>query len=222
MNILIVSATNKEFSRTALHFHNNKNEISFLQTGVGIMHSCFSLTNKLQTSNFDLVIQAGICGSVSKSYNLGDIIHITEDEIIDVGSTSNSDFIPLTNLKFSSTSSQIQEIKFSPDKSVITNLLEKTTKGKGITSNTAHGDSFWVNLLHKNHPLSFESMEGACSFFVCNNFKIPVLQIRSISNYIEIRDTSKWEIKKSIDNLNQYLIELINEIQTSSSNIFVS
>ena len=28
MNILIVSATNKEFSRTALHFHNNKNEIS--------------------------------------------------------------------------------------------------------------------------------------------------------------------------------------------------
>ncbi len=215
MKILIISATTFEVSKTIKHFQDfNKSNIpiDFLETGIGQLHCCFALTQKLQTTEYDIVIQAGICGSVSKQYQLGEIIHITEDEIIDVGATSETDFIPLKKLDVSKNKAFTQDTVFLPNKTINTKLLGSTKKGKGITSNTAHGDLFWVNYLNKNHPNAFESMEGATSFFVCNQMNTPVIQIRSISNYVEIRDITKWKIEKSIFNLNQFLIQLINEI----------
>lgn len=215
MNILIISATQNEILKTIHHFKyitKNNFNIEFLETGIGQLHSCFNLTKKLQTSSYDIVIQAGICGSVSKTVLLGEVVHITEEEIIDIGATSHSGFIPLGKLEFALNSSSVQETKFIPNNSLNTNIIKNMPKGYGITSNIAHGDLFWINYLTENYPFAFESMEGATSFFVCNNFNTPVIQIRAVSNYVEIRDTSKWEIKKSIDNLNQYLIDIIHEI----------
>lgn len=213
MKLLIASATLDEIkilkSRVEL---SQIHHIDFLITGIGQMHSCFSFTRKLQKTSYDLIIQAGICGSVSLNYSLGELVQIVEDEIIDIGSTSNLEFKPLNLKRFNFEEDEHQNLKFIPQKTVTSKLLEGIKKGKGITSNTVHGDQFWTDYLHKNHPDSFESMEGSVSFFVGNQFYTPIIQIRAISNYVIQENHDKWEIEKAIYNLNHFLIELINEL----------
>jgi futalosine hydrolase len=48
-------------------------------------------------------------------------------------------------------------------------------------------------------------MEGAAVYFVCNEMNIPVIQIRAISNYIEPRNKSNWDIKKAIKSLEEFI-----------------
>jgi futalosine hydrolase len=55
-------------------------------------------------------------------------------------------------------------------------------------------------------------MEGAAVFYVCLNENIPVLQIRSISNYVEDRDTTKWDIPLAIKQLNKFCTDLFPDI----------
>ena len=59
----------------------------------------------------------------------------------------------------------------------------------------------------KFHPAT-ESMEGSALHYVCLMEKIPFLQIRSISNYIGERNKKHWNLKDSINNLNQELIRI--------------
>ena len=54
-------------------------------------------------------------------------------------------------------------------------------------------------------------MEGAAFFYISLLKKIPFLSIRSISNLVEARDTSKWDFKNAIENLNSTIIELLEK-----------
>jgi futalosine hydrolase len=42
---------------------------------------------------------------------------------------------------------------------------------------------------------------------------IPFVQLRAVSNYVEIRDKSKWNIPLAVENLNIQLIEFIKTLQ---------
>jgi len=54
-------------------------------------------------------------------------------------------------------------------------------------------------------------MEGAAFFYVCQLQKIPHIQIRSISNYVEPRNRANWNISLAIKNLNEVLWKLIQQ-----------
>ena len=54
-----------------------------------------------------------------------------------------------------------------------------------------------------------ESMEGAAFFMVCQKFKLPCLQIRTISNKIENRNKQNWKIELAIDNLNHSVKKIL-------------
>lgn len=56
-------------------------------------------------------------------------------------------------------------------------------------------------------------MEGAAFFFACNRFKIPCLQLRSVSNYMEKRNVKNWNIPLALRLLNEAAIELIGNLQ---------
>jgi futalosine hydrolase len=72
---------------------------------------------------------------------------------------------------------------------------------KGITVNTVHGNSASIKKVKKKFNPDIESMEGAAFFFACQNEKIPCLQIRAISNYVEKRNKKKWKMKLAVKNL---------------------
>ena len=54
-----------------------------------------------------------------------------------------------------------------------------------------------------------ETMEGAAIFRVCNDFNIPCMQIRSVSNFVGERNKKNWDIDLAIKNLNLSLKKII-------------
>ena len=52
-------------------------------------------------------------------------------------------------------------------------------------------------------------MEGAAVFRVCNDFNIPCMQIRSVSNFVGERNKKNWNIDLAVKNLNLYLKKLL-------------
>jgi futalosine hydrolase len=57
-----------------------------------------------------------------------------------------------------------------------------------------------------------ESMEGAALHYICLMEHIPFIQLRSVSNYIAERNKKYWNMKESIINLNNELINLLKNL----------
>ena len=54
-------------------------------------------------------------------------------------------------------------------------------------------------------------MEGAACFMVCEKFNIPCMQIRAISNKVEKRNKTIWDMPLAIKNLNTKVQQIIDE-----------
>jgi futalosine hydrolase len=54
-----------------------------------------------------------------------------------------------------------------------------------------------------------ESMEGAAVFYCCDQVGQPVIQLRSISNYVESRKKENWQTGLAIKNLNDWIINFL-------------
>jgi len=54
-----------------------------------------------------------------------------------------------------------------------------------------------------------ENMEGAAVAHVCAMYGIPMLEIRGISNIVEDRDRSKWDVKTAAENCQRMLLDFL-------------
>ena len=216
MHLLIVSATvfeitpflkeiNAHTEDKIFSSHTYKqNTIDVLLTGVGIAHTSFYLGKHL-TDKYDLVINAGICGSFVNKVSIGDVVRIDEDCFADLGAEDNENFLSLEELNLPGTYYVTNENTFD------NNIFNKLQAVKGATVNTTHGNTFSIAKFTQYSKAEVESMEGAAFLFACNQTKVSCIQIRSISNYVEKRDKGKWNIPLAISNLNTVLIAFINQ-----------
>jgi futalosine hydrolase len=211
MKVLIVAATNEEVAglKSVLEIENKgSHHVEILITGIGSLSACYVLLSYLNNKSFDLIIQAGICGSVSKNVELGSLVNVVSDQIVDLGASSNHGFINFAE----SLIQNGQILRWKNNCNHYSHFFENMIQGDGITANICHGDAYWVDYLNENYPNAFESMEGAAFFMVTSNLSISAFQIRAVSNYVEIRNRDSWEKDLAISNLNQFLIKLLNEI----------
>jgi futalosine hydrolase len=52
-------------------------------------------------------------------------------------------------------------------------------------------------------------MEGAVVFYVCNWLGVSCFQIRAISNFVEPRDSSHWNIPLALEKLNKAVLDVL-------------
>ncbi|HEY0274233.1 MAG TPA: hypothetical protein VGC22_13660, partial [Chitinophaga sp.] len=74
---------------------------------------------------------------------------------------------------------------------------------------TVSGSASTITRLETRYQPQVESMEGAAFHYACLVEKVPFLQLRSISNYVEVRDKSKWKIGLAVKHLNDALLQLV-------------
>jgi futalosine hydrolase len=192
MKILLVAATKNEVLKS------NFEDLDILHTGVGMVNTTLKLTQKLSVSSYDLVINLGIAGTFKNELRVGDVVEVIEDTFSEIGYQDKNDFFQFTDFNI------IETYKVKGQTSLV--------KVKGITVNTVHGnkDSI-VKVVEKFNP-DIESMEGAAVFKVCEEFKIPCMQIRAISNIVEERNKEKWNIPLAINNLNKSVEQIISKL----------
>ncbi|MDC0249610.1 futalosine hydrolase [Flavobacteriales bacterium] len=192
MNVLIVAATKFEVTSDRIA------KESVLITGVGMINTAIHLTKELMKNKYEIVINMGVVGSFSDQLKNGDVVEVVEDNFAEIGFEDGESLSKLTDF----------DIKTTFKVEGKTNLKQV----KSITVNTVHGNENAIKkLVHRLNP-DVESMEGAAVFAVCEEFNIPCVQIRSISNKVEKRNKENWNIPLAIKNLNTMLEKIIIEL----------
>ena len=192
MEVLIVAATELEV------VSENVRNFPVLITGVGMVNTAINLTKELIKSDYDLVINMGIAGSFSDDVKIGDVVEVVEDTFSEIGFEDGDKFSEFTDFKIKTTYSVKSK----------TNLR----KAKGVTINTVHGKEDSITEIVNRINSDIETMEGASVFKVCEELDVSYMQIRAISNNVEIRNKDNWDIDLAIRNLNSEVEKIIDTL----------
>jgi len=212
MNILLVAATKAELKNIISFFHFKDESSSFtteginveiLFTGIGMVATAFALGQKLGTKKYDLAINAGIAGSFKSEYNLGDVVWVKQDIFAELGAEDDSKFLSIDDLGFG----QAATLPIINNENKLTNKWLSSLKPvNAITVNKVSGNFKNIQkIIHRLNP-DIETMEGAAFYYACNQTQTPCVQVRSISNFIEKRNTDNWDMRTAVSSLNASLI----------------
>jgi futalosine hydrolase len=224
VNILLLTATRIEIAPllrmaslpehvqfpTTLHFGSNK--VDVVLSSPGIAACTYHLTKYLQNNDCDLAINVGIAGAFDKGIPIGQVVEIKEDTFGDLGIDNRGVFHTF-----------FEEQLLLPDQFPYQNgwLHSLHTPGlnsgfpmkRGVTVNTASGSEIRIHtLVNKFHP-DIETMEGAAFFYTCLLEGISFIALRSVSNYVEERNKSSWNIPLAVENLNDELLKFLDRIK---------
>lgn len=229
MNILIAAATMAEISPLLRHLEINRvgdpfngyisgdHHIRVCITGVGSAPAAYHLGKALMHRPTDLAVQAGIAGSFSHDIPLGGVFRIGTDVFADLGAENDGLFLDLFDLGLLQPGDPPFSGRELPAPRMEAPVLGALPWATAITVNTVTGSrptlDKWVE---KYHP-DLESMEGAAFHYVCGAEKVTFAQIRSVSNYVEVRDKSQWDIPRAVSALNETLIRLIDTIHDNET-----
>lgn len=228
LKVLIVSATEKEVNLLLQKINDLKKtgpgsfsgrfgalELDFLVTGVGLPFTIFNLTRVLLQQKYDLVINTGIAGAFKETCPLGEVTFVLSECFADLGIDNRGDFQTIFDIGLCDKNSPPFSSGRLINKFDTANFecLSALKKVHAVSVNKASGDEDEIVKLWMKFQPDIESMEGAGIFFVCLNLQIPFIELRSISNRIETRDTKKWNIPLSLINLNEKLECFLNELE---------
>ncbi len=223
MRILIVSATPGEVSflskdilsaKAGTHFSvdTDKHEVDVLITGVGMMLTAFHLGMCLKENKYDLILNIGLAGALNKRLQLGEVVMVSSDAVEDLGAEDDQSFLDIYELGLSDKNEfpfhNRKLVAIHPYQQQLINLKNVV----GITVNKVHGNEESIAKLLTHTKADVETMEGAAFFYACLYHKMYCVQLRSISNYVEKRDKSKWNIQLALDNLQLTIINFLKSI----------
>lgn len=216
MQLLICAATALELDAIQASVARRKlppaHNIRFLVTGVGIGPSMYHLTRHLCQQSPELVIQAGIAGSIDMQILPGDTVVVHSDTFGDVGVVENKQFRNLFDMGLEDPESFPWQEGFLPNPYAQWLALPGLKAVRGITVSEISTNPQRIQQYRMQWGAQTESMEGAALHYACLQEGIPFLQLRSISNIIGERDKTRWKLKEAINNLHQELNLLIDKI----------
>ena len=190
-------------------------------SGIGIPLTSYSLTKKLVQKKYDLVINAGICGTFNDDLYIGDCVSVILDEFADIGvSYGDASFKTLFEEGLIKQNRQpFNNGKlYNPLKSNIDTELPKVT---AITVNTVSGNTEQIEFRKEKFDPDVESMEGAAFAYVCRKENVNFLQIRAVSNRIEERNKDNWNIPLALDNLGDEIFRILEKISDKNQEIII-
>ncbi|HLR51152.1 MAG TPA: futalosine hydrolase [Candidatus Sphingobacterium stercoripullorum] len=205
MSLLIVAATELELKPSIEWL--SKSRANYLVTGVGMVATATALARTLSENEYQLILNVGIAGCLNQDVPLASLAHIVQDQVYHFGAETPGGFISVDELGFGSSIFQ------GNSQGVSYKAVSQLEEFKGITVNKVHGTAISVANLKEQFAGEqiVESMEGAAVFYAAREFKVPALQVRSISNYIEVRNKENWKIPEAIESLNNWLLAFYKE-----------
>ncbi|WP_129127257.1 futalosine hydrolase [Geomonas oryzae] len=81
--------------------------------------------------------------------------------------------------------------------------------GSFLTVSTCSGTSRRGEEMLRRFPGICENMEGAALAHVALIYGVPCLEVRGISNMVEDRDMSRWDLKRAVGEVQRFLLTLL-------------
>jgi futalosine hydrolase len=188
--------------------------IDVLLTGHGSVFTAYHLTRAFNMINYDLAINVGLAGSFDHFLEQGFVVNVIQDQFADLGLIHKNNFYSLYDEEM------MDENQFPFAGGILHSIgnfdleeVESLIPVKGITLNTLQSDPKWLSKTRDKFDPEVETMTGAAFFYVCLQEKIPFLQIRAISHFVEIRRIESWNIPAAIESLSSTVMNILNELK---------
>lgn len=220
MKILILAATAFEVKKYTHHTLSQgipvevnllgHHQADILITGVGAVQTAFHLARV--ADNYDFILNIGIAGSFNQSIGIGEVVTVSHDCFGDYGIDDNGQFFTLSQVGLTIEDKFFtNDLMFNPWINKI-DYTKKIRKCKGVTVGTASGSFEVIEKLVKVWNPDVETMESAAVFYTCLHLNKPFLCVRAISNFVEPRNRSNWNINEALSNLQTHVLNIIKEL----------
>ncbi|MBC8318686.1 MAG: futalosine hydrolase [Desulfobulbaceae bacterium] len=177
--------------------------VDFLKTGVGPVNAAYSLARYLAENKgeIDGVINFGVAGAyLDSGLNLLDVCLAESEILADLGICIAEVVDPFDEETLDiQTEFDLSNPLFDRVRSFLQEANISFRHGPFVTVNCVSGTSSRGNMLRVAHKALCENMEGAAVARVCHGFGIDCLELRSVSNLVEDRDPSAWQLVEACE-----------------------
>ncbi|WP_392671956.1 futalosine hydrolase [Streptomyces sp. LN785] len=149
-----------------------------------------ALASGAGTEPYALVVSAGIGGGFAPVAPLGSLVVAGAIVAADLGAETPGGFVPVTALGFG-------RDRFVPPPALVRDVAAATgaVTGDVLTVSTVTGSAERTAALLAAHPhAAAEAMEGFGVAEAAERLRVPVLEIRAVSNAVGPRDRDAWRI----------------------------
>ena len=208
-NVHFCVPTIEELNGIKKHLGSVSEELNWHVTGLGVMTTAYHLAKINLTFAPDEIIHLGIAGSYEKSLDLGTVVEVRTEKLVDFGAEGKTgqhlsfhELVPSVNGNHEPWNEKQLINPTSPYPPTLALCY-------GITVPFAAGEKNTIARRAQYHA-QIESMEGAAVFYTCIQENIPFHCLRAISNYVEERDRDNWQVGMALKNLAKLIDELMS------------
>ena len=214
--ILIIAATQKELQAVDISSFVNTFDIQGLVTGIGSMLTAYSLMSYMKKkTDIDYIINIGIAGSFTTELSIGDSLLVGSDRFADLGFEQKNGFSSVWEAGLMDPSEfPFENGIINCDKNVHSVYKGDFRFVKGITVNSASGNNETIERLRSRYDPDIETMEVAAAIYIGAKEEIPVIALRTISNFIEPRNRDAWDIQSALSSLNPAIKKILTKIDS--------
>ncbi len=176
-----------------------------LVTGVGIVETSVGLTRFLATraEGIDAVINIGVAGAYvydgKKRADLLDICIAEQEHFGDLGICYDDHIEPLAEHLLHATCYNLDsDLRSQAETLLLAEGLDSRC-GAFVTVNAVSATEQRGAMIGGHYPGLCENMEGAAVARVCEEFAVPMLEIRTISNMVEDRNRDNWKLQEACE-----------------------
>lgn len=189
-------------------------DIHILIGGIGTAFMAYKLTKVLSIHKYSFVINAGIGGTFSQLFSLGEVLHVHNEVFAGIGLLDKDSFTNLFDMNLLTEGEFPFTKNFLHNFSLINNkVIEALPLANGVTVNTLFTNAMGLDFRYEKLNPHIETMEGAAVFYVCMMEHTPFVQIRAISNYVGETNKNLWNIPLAVENLHNILLDILAEIK---------
>lgn len=196
----------------------NTQKIYLVLTGMGKVNAAINTTRAIERYRPTLIINTGCGGAYGNSgLGVGDLAIATAEVYGDEGVLTVNGWHTLEIIGIPSV--ERKGNRYSNEFPISMELAARAfqfasslglpvKRGKFITVSTCSGTKIRGEELEKRFSGICENMEGAAIAHASLLYDIPLLEVRGISNMVEDRDITKWDIPRSVEMTQRFLFKL--------------
>jgi adenosylhomocysteine nucleosidase/futalosine hydrolase len=195
LKIVVVFPTRTE----AQFFSHPKVAVNYC--GVGLTSAAYHTGKIIARDKPDWLIMAGIAGAYThSSFKVGDTVLVASEREADLGFFTPTGFTHLADLEL--------DMDFTVARQLLCPYLPERSPLQSAHSNSMNAAMApFINTA----DIDIENMEGAAFFHVCLAEQQKFLQVRAISNYVDI-EGGDWDFVESIKQLTTGLNKVIEQL----------
>jgi futalosine hydrolase len=207
-----------------------KHEVFICETGVGKANAAAATAVALERIAPGLLINTGCAGAFADSgLIVGDIAVADQEVFADEGVLTPAGWHPLEligipllqrdGLKY------FNEIPLTPKFARLAQSLaspsgSRIRNGRFLTVSTCTGTSERGGELQQRFGAVCENMEGAAVALVALRYGVAALEVRGVSNMVEDRNLSRWDIGLAVEQVQRFLISYIKALSCNDPEIW--